>query len=124
MAVVMGEYRSARSSSNPFGKPMFCTTETASGRPNDSGRHEFEQGRHTIGNRGRSRAGTGKKTEVTEERADEPGGLLLIAVDVRRMSDAMTKCEKGGGADVGRDVRPMWRAMVTDRESGMERGGA
>ena len=61
-------------------------------RPNNSGRSEFEQGRHTIDDRGRSRAGTSKKTEVTEERADEPG-----------------KCENGGGANVGSDARPMWR---------------
>jgi len=71
------------------------------------GRSEFEQGRGTIGDRGRSRARTGKKTEVTEERADEPGGPLLIVVDARRMSGAMTKCENGGGADVGSDARPM-----------------
>ena len=48
----------------------------ASIRPNDRGRSEFEQGRGTIGNWGQSRAGTSKKTEVTEERADEPGGPL------------------------------------------------
>ena len=50
--------------------------QVASIRPNDSGRSDFEQGRHTIDDRGRSRAGTSKKTEVTEERADEPGGAL------------------------------------------------
>ena len=81
--------------------------QVASIRPNDRGRSEFEQGRGTIGDRGRSRARTGKKTEVTEERADEPGGPLLIVVDARRMSGAMTKCENGGGADVGSDARPM-----------------
>jgi hypothetical protein len=50
--------------------------------------------------------------------------LLLIAVDARQMSGAMTKCEKGDGADAGRNARPMSREMVTNRESGMERGGA
>jgi len=35
----------------------------------------------------------------------------------------MTKCENGGGADVGSNARPMWREMVTNQESGTERGG-
>jgi hypothetical protein len=98
--------------------------QTASIRPNDSVRSEFEHGHRASGNRDRSWGGDGKKSEGMEDWADVRGGWLPTVADVSRVCCAKSDCDDGGGADLAGDGRRrVWWESVTEREAVTEMGG-